>query len=92
MKLGIRVFQAKFGRNLGLKVSVGDGIARNFGSGLPAGLTNPIRDPLSRHMPREMIACNKAFPFFGEEQRVTGKILGAGQYLSLGGRILGGIT
>lgn len=35
MKLGIRVFQAKFGRNLGLKVSVGDGIARNFGSGLP---------------------------------------------------------
>ena len=56
------------------------------------GLKNPIRDPLSRHMPREMIACNKAFPFFGEEQRVTGKILGAGQYLSLGGRILGGIT
>ena len=47
---------------------------------------------LFHDMPREMIACNKAFPFFGEEQRVTGKILGAGQYLSLGGRILGGIT
>ena len=25
-------------------------------------------------MMREMIACNKAFPFFGEEQRTTGKI------------------
>ena len=33
-----------------------------------------IRDPPSRHMPREMIACNKAFPFFGEEQQATGKI------------------
>ena len=33
---------------------------------------NFIRDPPSRHMPREMIACNKAFPFFGEEQRATG--------------------
>ena len=38
------------------------------------GLKNLIRDPPSRHMPREMIACNKAFPFFGEEQQATGKI------------------
>ena len=77
MKLGIRVFQAKFGRNLGLKVSVGGGWegwdCTKFWVGI-TGLKNLIRDPPSRHMPREMIACNKAFPFFGEEQQATGKI------------------